>query len=345
MQIILLLLSLVVWHTSASNILQHNYHDKAANPFRRASSVDSKPKFGPRGPIVARAPRTIKCRPPKYEPANVGKTSKVQATLSNNGTILRRMKLPGDEGMDTFMKDEAEVDLAKEVVWTLTEKNEAGGKDLIDVNTSVLEEFKDYQEREMSLFGQGLEGCTMLAIVSRKGVYLSHWWETLSFNIDLPDDPAPAPAEVRRLRQQALTKTILRPLRDGVIKGQLGSIQVSLRRNANRIDDDYLHAFLVRPSTHSRDDGTDENRGYRDEWDQIKNEVFQYLPKLNTLDRWREITYDVVTPEERDQEALTKTSRGRVLLKYDSKHPVAGGSTVQRTTLWVENEQIYVDEW
>lgn len=244
------------------------------------------------------------------------------------------MNLPGPGGIQDFMIDETGD--AQGVVWTLSEKVD-GQKHEYDVNTSVLTKFSAYQSRALSLSAVELRGCTMLAIVSRKAVYISHWWESISFNTDQADLDAEETTQ-----EQLFQETILKPLKDGYrTKGQ--TIQVSLRLNADALDDDHIRAYLIHPSTHSKEDTSDMQTGYREYWDRIKEAVLEYLPRLKEPNRWNDIPYDVV-PDELEHE-LDSTARGRMLFKYDHNHVNENGRVMQRTLIWSETNEIHRDEW
>ncbi|KAL2070257.1 hypothetical protein VTL71DRAFT_13283 [Oculimacula yallundae] len=51
-----------------------------------------------------------------------------------------------------------------------------------DFNTAV---YKDLSSEALSLGSEGLCGCTVLLVVSRTGVYMSYYFESLAFS---PDD-------------------------------------------------------------------------------------------------------------------------------------------------------------
>lgn len=246
--------------------------------------------------------------------------------------------------MEDFMNDE--VGNAESVVWELPDGRDSDGEEQFqDVNTSVLREFRDFADEELSLSAQQLKGCTMLAIISRRGVYLSHWWETISFNPDFPDTEEErqrsAVSKKRRL-DKIFHNTVIRPIERGVRK-RGDSIQVSLRNNAIHIQDEYLRAYLVHPSTHSKEDESDETEGYREEWDKIKAAVLQILPQLDGTDRWQEVAYEVVPSEA--QFLLRDTARGKLLFKYDPSHRIENGRSMRRAMLWSEDKEIHSDEW
>ena len=54
-----------------------------------------------------------------------------------------------------------------------------------DMSTSVIQAFSDLQaNEEFSTGTAGLKGCTTLYIISRTGVFASHYWESISFSPD-----------------------------------------------------------------------------------------------------------------------------------------------------------------
>ncbi|KAJ4364157.1 hypothetical protein N0V83_009612 [Neocucurbitaria cava] len=236
--------------------------------------------------------------------------------------------------MDAFMV--AELDNAVNVVWGVPDPNDKTAE--IDVNTSRIEKLR---EIEVSLGAMELTGCTMLAIISRKGVYMSHWWESISFAPDLEDyGPVPDdPVEIKELKDNIFTNTLLKGIHNG-IKKKGDSIQASVRLGATDLNDEHIQAYLIRPSN----DYT-EGSGYREEWDKIKQAVVRYLPRLGESNRWREITYDPVPDDDNRVEVLEHTVRGRVLFKYDPNHRLEGARPIHRNMFWVEDTEIHMDEW
>lgn len=228
------------------------------------------------------------------------------------------MRLPGAGGLDNFIVTEtSENGDYREIVPTT---------DGDDVNTAFFEPFRE----ETSYATRNLKGCTAMAIISRKGIYVAHYWESISFIFETDDDAG------RKKQENTFRKTVLKGLDRGVI-GQ----QHSLRNAARELEDDYIHAYLIHPSTHAHEDESDKELGYRSDWDKIRAAVIQYLPKVGSLNRWIEIPYDV----EENWDVLNSTPRGRLLFKFDPRHQTADGRVVNKAILWSEAREIHNDEW
>ena len=108
-----------------------------------------------------------KCSPPEYDASHYKRDGQERG---DNDTLWKRMILPPNrEGMGQFMVDETGDDNAWPIVWKYRSS---------DVNTASFEEFGD---KEFSFQTSLLRGCTVLAIISRRGVYITHYWESISF--------------------------------------------------------------------------------------------------------------------------------------------------------------------
>jgi hypothetical protein len=164
--------------------------------------------------------------------------------------------------------------------------------------------------------------CTGLLIVSKKGIYIAHYWENISFNMD------PVYRDRYKTQKGAFQATVARGLRDGVVGDpRLGyrREQESLRSVAQLIDHESIHAFLMIPDTDP--DGTPDP--YREYWDRIKSivgEILQRLNNPNDANRWTEYSYHPQQDEEItvvngvEIEPLLTTSRGRMLFQFDPNH-------------------------
>lgn len=222
--------------------------------------------------------------------------------------------------MNEWMREEMKDDLFGSIIW---EKKVNGEPQ--DMATSVFEEFED----EVFSLGTGfLCGCTTLVIISRKAVYIGHYWENISFS------PDKVWLDLYKTSEAAFKRTVINGLTVGVGRGTYPE-QVSLKGQKHRIQDSYLHAYLMIPSDNS--EGYED--GYRDKWEQIKEIVNGILPDLSTGDRWTEVKYK---PLLKDSKLLENTARGRILFKYDPNH-----NGKKKTALWIEQNATpyHDDEW
>ena len=255
---------------------------------------------------------------PLFQPTDV-KRRHIDALRSRNVTLGGRdIKLPGDD-MNTFMVNE--VPKAKSIVWT--------GRKGSDMNTASL---KTYGRTKVSLATSGLCGCTSLWVISRKGVYATHYWESISFS---PDKQWYIEGE--KTSAAVFRRTVLGPLQTGEMSG---TRLAQAKLDPVEIADDFIKAYIVRPDRScgraSRVDG------YRKQWDQIKSTVGEVIPALDPEthpDRWKEIIYQRL---DRDNNDILYTAAGHILFKFD---PDDFGK--KRAVLWVEHERTpyHDDAW
>jgi hypothetical protein len=220
----------------------------------------------------------------------------------------------------------------------------------------------------------------MLAIISRKGVYIAHYWENIAFSPDarfLADYGTP---------EKAFEETVTNALREGIKDpyNEKEYIQMPLREYADKYVDDHIYAYLIRPRiAHDQDypggprrdpnkpdnpdqtedkpgessgggsagpardeekDDVEKIDGYPKQWQEIKDIVLEMIPKLKETDRWRTRIYDAID----DENTLEKEPNGRVLFKFDPEHKLAEtrkGKPTKLTKMWLERREIHSDEW
>lgn len=250
-----------------------------------------------------------------------------------NITLSRRMKLPEPDKMADFMIAETitpDIDNYP-IVWDRA----AGQGQRADFNTALLMEYKYpiRDSKEFSMSTTGLHGCTVLAIISRKAVYMTHYWESITF--------APDAESVARYqsRDRIFQLFIEKGLRSGI-----GQQQHALGRGVKDIDDEHIQAYLLRPSdTWERDP-----QGYPDQWDAIKRIVGELIPRLKIEsgqqnDRWHDIVYERV--EDEDQ---LEGHRGKCLFKFDPQHYNSQLDKKRKKAMfWNEDNPVahHSDEW
>ncbi|KAH7063894.1 hypothetical protein BKA63DRAFT_538387 [Paraphoma chrysanthemicola] len=260
----------------------------------------------------------------------------------NNATLWRRvMKLPPSNAanvMKDYIMDETGPDSsAYDTVWRV-----GPADDPSDVNTSVYSELKS----ERSFVATMLQGCTVLAIISRKGVYIGHYWENIAF---ATDNDFLLKYETQK---KAFEETVLKGLRDG-IKDEWEPqemVQESLTEFASKYADDHIYAYLIRPRiAYNQDypgeqDDVEKIDGYPKEWQDMKDLVLKLIPKLEDPDRWKTRIYDATD----DKKTLKEDTNGRVLFKFDPEHRLPTdrrGKPTRLTKLWLERREIHSDEW
>lgn len=233
------------------------------------------------------------------------------------------MTLPNGNNMDDFMDTELTNSLRRPVIWA----KKVNGKPQ-DMATAAFDELKN----EAISFGtSGLCGCTVLVIVSKRAVYIAHYWESISF--------APDASWGFKDEDDAFAKTVIKGLMSGVGRGN-GQEQVSLKGQVGKIKDPSIRAYLMIPAkTHA-----EVPDGYRNRWNEIKTTVGGLIPELAwspTIPnpRWAEIKYDALS---NNAPELVTTARGCILFKYDPDH-----NQKRKSALWIEQNPVpvYSEEW
>jgi hypothetical protein len=272
-----------------------------------------------------------KCSAPKRGP---GIAERSLVVSFDNSTIDRRMKLSTPENIAKYIRDETNE--AEPVVWGVRDTNAA--KTEYDVNTSLFEEYKFYQNDDgLSLSATHLTGCTMLVIISRKGIWIGHFWENISF---ATDDDHQFWEKYNKDQDKIFEESVIKGMRNGKGSGK-NKEQDSLRLATPKFDDDHIKAYLVHPTSNH-----EENGDYREYWDRMKAEAVTHIPKLGQPDRWVEQAYEPTS----NKRTLRYTPRGRLLFKYDAKHRSETSSegalgTQQLAMLWSETTELHRDAW
>jgi len=207
------------------------------------------------------------------------------------------------------------------------------------------------KSKELSIAGRELQGCTLLAIVSRKGVYIRHYCKNIAFapdNEQLEIRDANGDMEVTLTPDQIFEFTVIDGLRKG-IRNQ----QDSLTKYAPALADDHVQAYLIRPRYSKARDDQRTNLlntapplpdGYEEKWQLMKDEVVRIVPKIGEPGRWTEVKYGATD----HQPTLESTERGRMLLMYD---PVSVATTrrgekpTRLVKIWSETREIHSDSW
>ncbi|KAF5855563.1 hypothetical protein ETB97_008987 [Aspergillus alliaceus] len=152
------------------------------------------------------------------------------------------------------------------------------------MSSAVMETFSSIKRKEWSTGEEGLMGCTTFYIISRKGVYATHWWENVSFD---PDDFWREPA----------TQTNEELFQSAVLDMLTSAGKYHPRVDADLIEEDYIRAYLIHPTTTWQQNQGD--IGYAEQWQQIRTTLGELVPTLQDPARWTDIPYTPVDePEE-----------------------------------------------
>jgi hypothetical protein len=234
---------------------------------------------------------------------------------------------PGQE--EHYVLAETEGPETYPLVWDVDNPPDTNGRRTqYDVNTAT---FKKYSRKKISLATQDLHGCSSLAIVSRKGVYLTHYWESIGYR--------PAPRDLTKwgsTQEEEFKKYVLTGLRDG-IKNKIRE-QDSLRDNAKALEDEHTYAYLIHPAPNRVN-----RQGYETDRAKIQAVVEEYLPSIKAQDRFTMVPYTV----EPNAKIRSSTTKGRLLFKYDPEEalPPGKGMLTAKAMLWSETTVLYDDTW
>jgi hypothetical protein len=184
-----------------------------------------------------------------------------------------------------------------------------------------------------------LAGCTALAIFSRKGGFMGHYWENIGLSLDEEH------MDLYKDNADAFQKAVV----DTMVKGTKEHTSLRAVASQKQMDLPSLRAALIVPSTGYSETGIGTRNPYADQWKKMREEVVKLFPVLNEEGRFLpNIEYDPVQDEERKfgkngkvtYDPLDDTARGKVLLKYDPDH-----GDKQKLMLWVERKELQAEEW
>ncbi|KAH5469584.1 hypothetical protein HBI22_195730 [Parastagonospora nodorum] len=331
MRFFTLLLLLAVWHCSANII-----------PRRVGNTLGCDGHLCSTHALSKRAARA-KCSAPKKPKSQRRSQLDSAPQTPNNATLWRRMRLPQPAELEDFIKLETDSQgQAEQIIWPVGE-----GDNQYDVNTAMYRDFT----AEFSYAAAGLRGCTMLVLISRKGIYMTHYWESISFD---PDEDQLSTYENgnKETLEQIFQRVMLDGLSKGVkVEGEI--VQQSLREFVSRrLGDEHVRAYLVRPRKSQRNEVNEDlgvgsaptdQEGYPELWKKIKDKMVEIVPKIGEPGRWTEVIYDAT-----DDINLLRSSRGKVLFKFDPLHVKKAsrrGKDTRLAMMWVETREIHRDEW
>ncbi|KAJ5084906.1 hypothetical protein NUU61_009485 [Penicillium alfredii] len=266
--------------------------------------------------------------------------------FGNSSSLTRRtITLPKrrtKKAMDAYIQGQLVPHKSHRIIWR---KNVDVGNGQFQVEDMATSLFKPLDDEAFSLGTNHLSGCTVLVIVSRKGVYMAHYWESISF---VPEN------DWRRhfgSNEKCFTETVLRGLRQGVHEeGAETAEQVPLTWFANYFDDDTTVAYIMRPEKDAWYQTAKrwENQ-YLPKWKEIKKVVGEIVPRLQNEAKWKEIVYNRL---DREDSRLDTEARGIVLYQFDPDNryysaKLKGTATQKKSLLWAEDspDPRHEDTW
>ncbi|KAK0105327.1 hypothetical protein ONS95_004292 [Cadophora gregata] len=247
-------------------------------------------------------------------------------TISTQSLNPRQMSLPVKNWV-MFYKRELAKDNYQPIIWDIPSTQS-------DFNTAVFEDIGGDTAKSLGL--NGLSGCSALIIASRSGVYIAHYFESLSFS------PDPEWIKEYGSEDACFEATVVRGLKEGIPgRGRIKKPQqVSLAANAEKLRSGAgLRAYLIGP----RLDYNDNPNTYKPKFSMIKKVVGEIIPELKPRGgRWTDIRYDALDGQSKE---LRTTPAGKFLFKYDPDHGRKDAKK-KKAALWVEGSlDLHKDEW
>lgn len=249
------------------------------------------------------------------------------------GLVSRTMITPG-AGMTAFYKEALVEPGFARVVFRDLHKS--------DQNTAVFEELRKDQGPK-SLGVERLCGCTTLVIVSRSAVYITHWWEDLSFS------PAEENWAPYGSVDACFEATVIKGLQEGIpgnndpAAPNYRPAQVSLSAVAAQITaGGNVKAYLIHPTeTFDSMDFPEHLDAYKEKWARIKDTVNSIIPGVQNS--WTDIPYVALG----NKASALRYTAGKLLFKYDPQNERADGNTFQKAALWFQKDttDLHNDEW
>jgi hypothetical protein len=280
------------------------------------------------------------CSPPEPPSDNAKRDLEIEYyDPAGNGTLVRRtIKMPqsgSDDDMAEYIHGEIDAKGFKKIAWSAQHK-----KKTVDMNTAKAVEFNS--KKPVSIGTGGLCGCTVLAIVSKKGVYMGHYWESISFY------PDPHWTKVYKgTEKDVFENTVIKGLKDG-IRSQAGGSwdQPPLTDYKHLFDGEDTQAFLMFPKSADHDDVKVYKEKYQPRWKQMKETINEILPVLKGRRKWRDYKYDPARDRKTQEQELAK-ARGTVVLKYDPNDKPGNGDVKsrKRMVMWMEEAKTLDEIW
>tara|TARA_R110002003_G_scaffold149_6_gene13536 strand:- start:5605 stop:6399 length:795 start_codon:yes stop_codon:yes gene_type:complete len=252
----------------------------------------------------------------------------------------------GPEQIEEYIMRETQDPNVQMFVW-----NTGSGAKPSDVNTAISRDFS----MNRNLFTPDLKGCTVLAVISRKGVFLGHYWESISFDPDATQRLVTTTGQLES-DDEIWDRTVRKGLTEGVnVKSEGVPQQQSLTDFARDFSDEHTKAYLIRPQKSQSQELSEEGGappapeaewGYPTRWAEMRTIVEGLIPAVKKPGGWTTRVYMPVSgSQEEVQDQLDSTSRGRVLFKFDTTHSGSRRKPVRRAMLWSEQQELHSDEW
>lgn len=295
-------------------------------------------------PFEKREDTPLKCSPP-VAPSDIDKRDAefMYYDPAGNGTLSRRTIVMPESNragpMGEYVHNELDAEGFTKIVWSKQEKKKNGKMKNVDMATSKVVPFKSVNA--VSMGTDGLCGCTVLVIVSKKGCYMGHFWESISFESD------PSWIEYYDGDEEAFQETVIKGLREGVRISNKQE-QQPLDRHKDLFAGDDTRAYLMVPDSTREKNAKLYETHYEARWEKMKETVKEILPVLKKDKYWDTYKYDPVRNPDRQARELGQKARGTVLLKYDPKDVYKVGEEEKkrkRMVMWMERKQMFDIKW
>lgn len=273
------------------------------------------------------------------------------ASSDENTLEARTLNIPGDNRLAGYINGQISRKSFDLIVWdrhipTGEEEPEVEG-----MGTSRAREFKD---QAFSMGTDGLTGCTVMALVSRSGAFMGHWFEDISFTPTtwtVGEDGKKTPGWLKeyKTRDKAFEQTVVKGLREGIKQsedttepGKPEQVPVSDVQDA--LEDGHAKGYMMVPldaCPGMKDAGY--QKYYVKRWESMREVVKGIVPAFADQGLWKEHKYRRDDPED-----PRRAVDGSVLLQYDPDDRYKEGDktmTRKRVVMWMGTEKMHDDEW
>ena len=208
---------------------------------------------------------------------------------------------------------------------------------LTDANTAI---FRPIGDEAFSVGLQGLKGCVCLFTQSHRGVYATHYWETISFDPDEEDRDG-----------DFLQEKVLKPLRQGTTTRSGKSVLQAPLAGLNARELVGAQAFFIAPISNLPSKGNP-SRGdpFRAQLDRIKEVVGQIMEEAYEQEGRPEGIQPITWIDDRLYPRPLKTppsygsgARGSVIWKFDPEQQEQNPRHLMK--LWSDGKQFFQNAW
>lgn len=270
-----------------------------------------------------------------------------------NLLVARTLNIPPDNRLAGYINGQINRKTFDLIVWErhIPTDDPDEEPEVEGMGTSRAREFRD---QAFSMGTNGLTGCTVMALVSRSGAFMGHWFEDISFTptkFTIGEDGKKTPGWLQeyKTRDKAFEQTVVKGLKEGVKQGEHttepGKVeQVPLGDVKGHLEDGHAKGYLMVPEDACPGMGAaGYEKYYVKRWEAMRGVVEGVIPAFSDQGLWKEHKY-----RRDDDENQRRAVDGSALLQYDPDDRYEdGGKTMtrKRVVMWMGTEKMHDDEW